>query len=242
MRLSFDHLLTLFIKHDIYPEAFPGTEGSLIDDRTSGLLELVPEEKTEQLLIQNGLLLKKFKNSFQLFYQTEGPRKSDLKNLENTELYFKMHIKDMGFFSYTDASYLSPSLDKIVFFGPLADETVTPKVRTKLGLSFNYPLTNEMRPVQITVNSLGGENIVDKTITKAKIKFLQIDLAKAGTGAYSITEDTKQNDGIFISDIYCSLQNDTTGLYGIACFRFKKITVPYVQQKIIIQFKKQTET
>jgi hypothetical protein len=188
---------------------------------SDGLFEgfdLIPDGKTSKLIGDLKLITKKKGNTWNLFFQTDGPFATTQPLLTNKEFFFTLSINDSSFYSITGISYLHGK-DEMLFFNSAINSVIVPEKRKVYALKFDYRIHHDIRPVKIIVSNSRGTELLNETIIDANIKSKEIDLSVNGENVYNISEDTVPPGHLENEKIYAKETIDTEPLYGTVYFK-----------------------
>lgn len=206
MRTGYDILLSLTVTHDYFiNKVFDG-------------FELMPDKKTSTLINGFRLITKRSSNTWNLFFQTEGPFAATTASLAGKEFYFEFKISDSFFYTITKQSYLHGK-DEMLYFNSPIDAVMIPEKRKVYPLKFNYSVHHTIRPVNIKVTTAKGEDLLHDTITDSNIVQKEIDLTPNGENIYNIAEDTIPAGSLENVKIFAKENPDTGSYYGTVYFK-----------------------
>jgi hypothetical protein len=151
--------------------------------------ELKPDSNTTRSIQQFGLLTKKIQNTWYLFYQSEGPRKTDPELLVNKEFTFIFNINDSGFEQYTNSD-LVPKPNAIQFYAATIDNKFFSSSRFIEQAKFDYSIQHTDRPVNIKLKKFKGEVLKDIAVVEPAVKQYSFDVSATGEQPYDISENT----------------------------------------------------
>lgn len=177
MRTRYDILISMQVEHKYFT------------DKYFDAFELRPDANTKKSLQQYGLLAKKLQNTWYLFYQSEGPWKTDPESLVNKEFTFFFHINDSGFEHYTSSS-LIPKPDAIQFYAATIDNKFFSSSRYIEQVKFNYNIQHTERPVNIKLKKFKGEVLKDVSVVEPTSRQYSFDVSSTGEQPYDISENT----------------------------------------------------
>jgi len=164
-------------------------EHNYFTDKFFDAFELTPDEKTTKAIRSSGLLARKSRDNWFLFYQTEGPWKTTPDALVNKEFVFAFTITDSSFEQYTNADFI-PKPGAIQFYASTIDNQFFSSSRYVEPKVFDYTIQHSERPVNIKLNKFKGETLKDVAVTEPAIKKYPFDLSATGEQAYDISENT----------------------------------------------------
>lgn len=177
MKTRYDVLISVHVEHNYF------------SDKVFDAFELSPDENTKKTIRHFGLMTKKILNNWFLFYQSEGPRKTDANALLDQDFTFVLDIMDSGFAQYTKAD-LIPKTSAIEFYAAAINNQFISSIRFIEYKKFNYTLQHTERPVNIKLKKFKGDVLVDAAIVEPSIKTYAFDVTATGDQAYDISENT----------------------------------------------------
>jgi len=177
MRTRYDILISMQVEHKYFA------------DNYFDAFELKPDTNTNRSIQQFGLLAKKIQNTWYLFYQSEGPRKTDAESLVNKEFTFILNISDSAFEQYT-SSDLIPKAKAIQFYAATIDNQFFSSSRYIESAKFDYNIQHTERPINIKLKKFKGEVLKDVAVVEPAVKKFALDVSETGEQAYDISENT----------------------------------------------------
>jgi hypothetical protein len=222
MRTGYDILLSLAITHPYFLSKDPDGEDGYKE--VFGDFELVPDKKTIALIKAMKLIPKKNDNTWNLFFQTEGPFATTVDSLINKEFYFEIKINNSTFYMVTNEDYLHGK-DEMLWFNYPIDSIMVPEKRGLCPLQFDYAIHHTVRPVMIKVTTAKGTDIINETITDVTVEKKEIDLAAYGENIYNINEDTVPPGSLKNEKIFAKEARDGGAFYGIVFFKVLPVDV-----------------
>jgi hypothetical protein len=177
MRTRYEPLISMQVDHNYFPDKF------------FDAFELIPVENTRQAIRQQGLLARKSRNNWFLFYQSEGPRKTDIDTLLDKEFTFIIKISDSSFSQYTNADAI-PVSAAIQFYAATIDNRFFSTSRFIEEVKFDYTIQHTERPVNLKLQLFKGDVLKDVAVVEPSVKTYSFDVSATGEQAYDISENT----------------------------------------------------
>ena len=205
MKIVYDILLSLTISHDYFTSM-------LFED-----FELVPNEKTNKILNEFRLFTKKNSNTWNLFFQKEGPCATTVDALADKEFWFALKINNSLFYSVTDDSYMNGK-GELLYFNFSIDAEKIPERRKIRPLKFAYSINRDMRPVNIKLTT-SKKVIFDDRIDDPQQKSRDVDLTNEGENAYDITEDNIPPRNLQLEQMFAKEGFKGDFFYGTVYFK-----------------------
>ena len=206
MKTRFDILLSMHVEHKYFA------------DNYFDAFELKPDSNTTRSMQQLGLLAKKIQNTWYLFYQSEGPRKTDAESLVNKEFTFIFYINDSGFEQYTSADVV-PKPNAIQFYAATIDNKFFSSSRFIEQAKFDYSIQHTERPVNIKLKKFKGEVLKDVAVVEPGVKKYSFDVSATGEQAYDISENTLPITDERKREIFVFKNYFTNRFYGMIYFK-----------------------
>ncbi|MFL5773148.1 MAG: hypothetical protein ACJ75F_08320 [Flavisolibacter sp.] len=225
MRTRYDILISVHVEHKYFTDKF------------FDAFELVPDSQTSNTIQRLGLLTKKVRNDWFLFYQSIGPWQTNMNALVNKEFTFILNIKDDAFDQYTNPE-LIPKPEAIQFYAATVDSQFFSSSRFVESVVFDYQIQHTDRPVNIKLKKLKGDVLKDVAILEPTTKTFQFDVSPTGEQAYDISEDTlpateEKKREILVYENYF---NDR--FYGMVYFKVLPVTNENSNQYALVFDKK----
>jgi len=177
MKTKYEVLVSVHVEHKYFPDGF------------FDAFELIPDEKTKSSIQAFGLMTKKVRNNWYLFFQSEGPRKTDSDSLVNKEFTFVLDIRDSGFDQYTSADLITKA-KAIQFYAAAINNQFISSTRFIEHKKFDYMLQHSERPVNLKLKKFKGDVLKDVAIVEPSVKTYAFDVTVTGEQPYDISENT----------------------------------------------------
>ena len=206
MRIRYDILISVHVEHKYFSDKF------------FDAFELVPDEKTNISMERLGLLMKKIRNDWFLFYQSAGPWETTMDALVDKEFTFILNIKDDAFDQYTSPD-LIPKADAIQFYAATVDSQFFSSSRYVESLKFDYQIQHSDRPVHIKLKKLKGDVLKDVAIIEPTTRTFSFDVTQTGEQAYDISEDTLPSTEEKKREIFVYEDYFENRFYGMVYFK-----------------------
>jgi hypothetical protein len=206
MKTRYEVLISVHVEHKYFADNF------------FDAFELAPDEPTKKSIQQFGLMTKRIRNNWFLFYQSEGPRKTDANTLVNKEFTFILDIRDSEFEQYTNSD-LIPKAETIQFYAAAIDNQFISSTRFIEHKKFDYTIQHSERPVNLKLKQFKGDVLNDVAILEPAIKTYAVDVTATGEQAYDISENTLPVTEEKKREIYVYERYFSEHFYGVIYFK-----------------------
>jgi hypothetical protein len=206
MKTRYEVLISVHVEHKYFADGF------------FDAFELLPDANTKKSMQVFGILMKQIRNNWFLFYQSDGPRKTDPDLLVNQEFTFVLNIKDSGFEQYTSSDVL-PKAEAIQFYAAAIDNQFISSTRFIEHEKFDYAIQHSERPVNIKLKKFKGEVLKDAAIVEPSVKTYAFDVTMTGEQAYDISENTLPVTEEKKREIYVYESYFSDRFYGVVYFK-----------------------
>ncbi len=223
MKVTYDILFSLKITHDYF------------SDKVFEDFEIIANKATNVLIKEFRLFSKKTGNTWNLFFQSEGPFATTPLALINKEFLFTLKIKDSSFYAITNETYLNGK-DEMLYFNSPLDAVLTPEKRKVYPLKFNYVIHHLARPVNLKVTNSKGTEIINEVISDEDKRRTGIDLTVHGENVYTISEDSIPPNSLENEEIFSKEGNDDDPFYGAIYFKVLPANDDVVSKEYQINF------
>jgi len=224
MRTAYDILISLTVTH------------SFFSDKVFDTFELRSDNNTGKLIKQLKLVTKKTGNTWNMFFQTEGPFSGSMASFINKEFWFSFKITDTSFYGITDESYL-PGKSEMLYFNSPINSVMVPEKRKVYPLKLAYKIHHEaVRPVSIKVTTAKGVQLYSYLVIDPVQDKQDMDLTTNGQGIYNIAEDTVPAGNLEQEKIFAKETEDNEPLYGMVYFKILPIEDNVLSNQYQIKF------